>query len=95
MKPFNQVLKKLREEQLLTQRELAEAAGFSYETIRSFEYGRRKPRSIVQIRHLIVGLDLDPLSPEADELASACIFRDTGHIPDAKILHRIGSGQLN
>lgn len=96
MRPFNVVLKALREEMMLTQRELAEAAGLSYETIRSFEYGRRKPTKIVQLRQLMAGLGLDPLSPEADELAMSGAFGATGHtLNPARMLNRLGAGKLD
>ena len=96
MDAFNVVLKRLREEQCLTQRELAVAAGLSYETIRSFEYGRRHPKRVVLIRHLLAGLDIEPTEPEADDLYSAWLYATSGHIPTpGDIAQRMLSGTIS
>ncbi len=74
---FGKTLKALREEQCMTQRELAVATGFSYETIRSWEYGRKKPINVITLKRLIDGLEFEIESAEADALASA-LGQDVG-----------------
>ena len=66
---FGETLKAQRKARWLTQRELATAAGYSYETVRSFEYGRRKPRGMLTIYRLSLAMGLS--SAETDELLSA------------------------
>jgi transcriptional regulator with XRE-family HTH domain len=68
---FGATLRLLREAQSMTQRELAAASGFSYETIRSWEYGRKRPVGITVLKRLIDGLELDDDSAEADQLLGA------------------------
>jgi len=81
---FHELVKHFREAGATTQRELATASGLSYETVRSFEYGRRRPVNYLQAMRLMQALGLD--AAESDQFMAAYMFGD--NIPDAPGLFR-------
>jgi transcriptional regulator with XRE-family HTH domain len=86
---FHELVKQFREAGAITQRELARVSGFSYDTIRSFEYGRRRPRGYPQLFRLVDALGLD--TDEGTRLVSAYMFGNS----DTAIQSTISSAYRN
>jgi transcriptional regulator with XRE-family HTH domain len=86
---FHELMKQFREAAATTQRELATISGFSYDTIRSFEYGRRRPRGYPQLFRLAEALGLD--TDEGTRLVAAYMFGNS----DTAVQSTISSAYRN